>query len=302
MQKEVQCCMKKLAEIFKNQCIVGIIPEDVDNYYWYLDEENIPIGINKQISNIERDLIELHYTSVDINKFTDTAKLQWLNFLVGKKSNKIPPPPYGTTTIKFIFFFHDFDINLQLEFESLVQSFNDSFKVLFLEPEYGVILDFSMAWTEESYEIEDFLLASKQDFSQKLTFYQTISYEINHCLAEKFMIDFDLFKKFKRTDTNLMKYKDIFLNYMISSEVLAEYQIFSDWFKQLFLVDDELLAVVKCYLESGFNVTTGSKLMHMHRNTFMNKLDRFIETTGLNVKNFDEAAIVFLLIRLRKNV
>ena len=54
---------------------------------------------------------------------------------------------------------------------------------------------------------------------------------------------------------------------------------------------------MKCYLEKGFNITTGAKAMHMHRNTFMNKLDRFIEMTGLDVKNFDEAVIAYLLIK-----
>jgi hypothetical protein len=170
-----------------------------------------------------------------------------------------------------------------------------------LEARYGVILDLSDKFGEV-YEVEDFLLASKQDFSAKLTFYQTIRYEINKQLPKKFITELDLFKKFKDAHADLMTYKDIFLNCMVSSEIVTEHPLFSDWFKQLFLIDSELLAVVKCYLENGFNVTTGAKVMHMHRNTFMNKLDRFIDITGLDVKNFDEAAIAYLLIRLRREV
>ena len=303
MQKEAQCCMKKkLAQIFKDKCVTGVIPDNSHKYYWYLDEENMPIGISKEISNIERDLIELNYVSVGVNKFTDATKLQWLNFLIGQKSNKIPVNDLESTHINFIFFFHDLDTNLQLEFESLVRSFNEHFKVFFLESEYGVVLNLSVTDAGVDYEIEDFLLAAKQDFSQELTFYQTISYEINAWLPEKFIAELDLFKKFKNANTDLMRYKDIFLNYMISSDVVAKHPIFTDWFRHIFLIDDDLLAVVKCYLENGFNVTTGSKIMHMHRNTFMNKLDRFIDMTGLDVKNFDEAAIAYLLIKLRKDV
>ena len=299
MQKEGQCCMKKkLAKIFKDKCITGMIPNDAEKYYWYLDEENEPIGISKEISHIERELIKLNYVSIRVNNLTDIEKLLWLNFLNGQECDKILANASGTTAIKFIFFFHDFDTDLQLEFESLVGGFNNHFKVLYLEPEYGVILDLPVTDTRDDYEVEDFLLASKQDFSSKLTFYQTINYEVNKSLPEKFKTELNLFKKFKSNSRPLIKYTDIFLNYMISSEVIAEHPIFSEWFKQIFLVDAQVLTVVKCYLENGFNVTTGSKMMHMHRNTFMNKLDRFIDATDLDIKNFAEATIAYLLIRL----
>jgi len=292
---------KKLAEIFKDKCVTSVIPDDACQYYWYLDEENKPIGISKEISQSTRDLIELNYVSLGINKLADTEKLLWWSFLTGQESGKIPVNATGTTTIKFIFFFHDLSADLQLEFESLVQGFNAEFKVFFLESEYGVILDLLTTNSDDD-EIEDFLLASKQDFSSGLAFYQTISYEINKWLPEKFMVELNLFKEFKGINQSLMRYKDIFLNYLISSDVVAEHPIFGDWFKQLFLIDAELSAVVKCYLENGFNVTLGAKMMHMHRNTFTNKLDRFIDVTGLDVKNFDEAVIAYLLIRLRRDV
>ena len=302
MQKDVQCCMKKkLAEIFKDDCVTGVIPDDVKKYHWYLDEDNSPIGISKKISHATRELIELNYVSIDTNHLTDTEKLIWLNFLTNK-STDAPPITYPTVTnIKFIFFFHNFDVDLQYAFESLVQSFNAEFKTFFLDTEYGVILDLSDTTFDDD-EVNDFLQASQQDFSETLTFYQTIRYDINKGLPEKFMAELELFKKFKSTSTNLMTYPDIFLNYIISSEVIAKHPIFNDWFKQLFLIDAELLTVVKCYLENGFNVTTGAKMMHMHRNTFMNKLDRFVDVTGLDVKNFDEATIAYLLLRLRKDV
>jgi hypothetical protein len=288
---------KTLSEIFKGRCVTRQIPNDAKQYYWYFDEENEPIGISKEISRAERDLIELSYVSICVNKLADTQKLLWMNFLNGE-STEIPEVKAGITLISFIFFYHDFDVELQKEFESLVGSFRHDFKVLFLDAGYGVILDFSDGNRDEGNETRDFLLASKQDFSAHLTFYRTIYYEINSLLPRKFNYEFTLFEDYKDEDVDLMRYTDMFLNYMISSDVLAEHVVFNDWFKSLFVIDAELLSVVKCYLENGFNITTGAKLLHMHRNTFMNKLDRFILETGLDVKKFDEAAIAYLLIRL----
>ena len=297
MQKEAQCCMKKkLTEIFIEKYTTDV-GEDAQKYYWYFDEAYKPIGISKEISDTERELIDLSYTSISMNNLNDTEKHLWQNFLIGEEFSDIPVSAFGTTTIKFIFLFHDFDTELQQEFETLVRGFNSQFKVCFIEPEYGVILEISKANTSEDDEVEDFLSAAIQDFSTKLTFYQTVSYEVDRQLPAKFKLELNLFKEFKDNNQALMKYTDIFLNYITSNTVALEHPIFSDWFKQLFLVDAELLAVVKCYLEKGFNVTTGAKAMHMHRNTFMNKLDRFIEMTGLDVKNFDKAVIAYLLIK-----
>jgi len=294
--------MKKLAQIFKNKCHTGEIPENALDYFWFLDEENEPIGISKDISQTEHSLIESNYVSISMDDVSDIEKLLWRGFLTNTTATKIPSKSSATTHATFIFFFHDFDTDLQLEFESLVKGFNPDFKVFFLDQKYGFVLDLSVLGEGEPTEIEDFLLASKEDFSSELTFYQTIRYEINQWLPGKFKSELALFKQFKDGNRPLMKYKDIFLSYMVSSEVVSQHPIFSDWFGQIFLTDAELIAVVKCYLENGFNVTTGAKLMHMHRNTFMNKLDRFIELTGLDVKHFDEAAIAYLLMQLRKDV
>lgn len=294
---------KKLSEIFKGRCVTGEIPDDAKGYYWYFDEANEPIGISKEISRAEKDLIELNYISIGVNKLTDTQKLLWLNFLTGSEtSTKIPEVRTGTTLMSFIFFYHDFDTELQKEFESLVGSFCDDFKVFFLDSKYGVILDFSVGSQNNNLEIENLLLASKQDFSTQLRFYKTIYYEINKLLPHKFGYELALFKDYKNENADLIRYTDMFLNYLASSDVMAEHVVFNDWFKSLFVVDTEILSVVECYLENGFNITTGAKVLHMHRNTFMNKLDRFILETGLDVKKFDEAAIAYLLIRIRKGV
>ncbi|MCL1989259.1 MAG: helix-turn-helix domain-containing protein [Defluviitaleaceae bacterium] len=293
---------KTLAEIFKDQCVTDVDADHIKAYEWYLDEKKLPIGISKGISAIERDLIELNYVRIHMNTPADAEKLLWLNFLIGKEPFQLPINERGSQHLHFIFFFHDFDPNLQLEFEALVHSFNAKLKVFFLEATYGVMLNLSTDDTETNEEMQDFLHASKQDFSNMLIFYQTIRYQIDKRLPQTFKAELELFKQFKDSNFSLMKHKDIFLNYMVSSDVVSQHPIFGDWFKHIFLVDADLLRVVKCYLETGFNVTTGAKRMHMHRNTFMNKLDRFIDVTKLDVKNFDEATIAYLLIRLRKDV
>lgn len=289
---------KQLAQIFANQCVTVEEATNLENYFWYLDESNTPLGISTQISPIEKELIELNYQAIDINAAGNSEKLLWLNFLMSKNSEK-QPNFSAATVVKFIFISHALDVDLQQEFEALVQGFNSNFKVFFTEENYGVILDFSNM--EDDSELADFLLAATTDFTEAINFYLTRNYEINPRLPAKFNDEFEVFKKFQGKGS-ILRHKDIFLNYLMSSEVVSAYPIFGDWFERSLLMDKELLQVVKCYLENGFNVTNGAKILHMHRNTFMNKLDRFTQLTGLDIKNFDEATVAYLLIRLRKGV
>ena len=48
-------------------------------------------------------------------------------------------------------------------------------------------------------------------------------------------------------------------------------------------------------MENNFNVSTGAKAIYMHRNTFMNKLERFIQLSGLNIKEFRDALIAYVM-------
>jgi len=288
-----------LAKIYSQNSIIGVIPNNASDYFWYIDITNEPIGICKNISESEKKILDLHYTSINIKKTHDIEKLLWLNFLTNKNQSTQPNNNFSSH-VNFLFFYHDLEVQLRQEFEALFTSFNPNLLVLFLEANYGVCIDVKPADNQE--DIADFLQATKEDFSNELQFYQTHTYEFNQYLSQKFLNEFEVFKRFKKDHLVFIKPKDLFINYLVSTEVVSEFPIFGDWFLSLLTLDAELLLVVKTYLENGFNVTTGSKIMHMHRNTFMNKLDRFIEITGLDVKNFDEAAIAYLLMHLRRDV
>lgn len=290
--------MKTLAEIFNNRTTSDINTPDADAYYWYLDENNQPLGISKTITATEHNLINLNYMSINTALLNDP---EWHNFLTNKNASSIPDFSHLPTVANFIFCYHTLDSDLQQDFTELVGGFSPDFKLFFLEPNFAVILNLSDDPHVKS-ETEDFLLAVIADFDVSITFYQTKQYQLNQRLPDKFNAEFELFKKFRSNKNPLLSHKDIFLNYLMSSEIVSAYPIFGDWFSSLLTLDSELLAVVKCYLEHGFNVTTGAKIMHMHRNTFMNKLDRFIEATDLDVKNFNDATIAYLLIRLRRDI
>ncbi|WP_226576675.1 PucR family transcriptional regulator [Halobacillus litoralis] len=60
------------------------------------------------------------------------------------------------------------------------------------------------------------------------------------------------------------------------------------------LDDKELLQTVRVFLEAGSNTTLAAKKLYMHRNSLQYRVDKFIEKTGLDIKQFNGALITYL--------
>lgn len=58
--------------------------------------------------------------------------------------------------------------------------------------------------------------------------------------------------------------------------------------------DPELLKTIKIFLQNSSNVSLTAKKLYIHRNTLQYRLDKFTEKTGIQLKDFNSAATVYL--------
>ena len=61
--------------------------------------------------------------------------------------------------------------------------------------------------------------------------------------------------------------------------------------------DYDYLEVIKKFIENNMNVLKTSKLLYMHRNTLINKLDRFHQVTGYDPKEFKDAYVLYSILK-----
>ena len=61
------------------------------------------------------------------------------------------------------------------------------------------------------------------------------------------------------------------------------------------LADNELITTARCFLENSLNISETSRVMFIHRNTLIYRLDKIKKETGLNIREFDDAMIFKLL-------
>jgi sugar diacid utilization regulator len=58
-----------------------------------------------------------------------------------------------------------------------------------------------------------------------------------------------------------------------------------------------MIETIKTYLESNQNMISASKRLYVHRNTLIQRLDKFHQVTGFDVRVFQDAYLIYQLIR-----
>lgn len=281
----------KLKQLYEGQCVIDEMPEYPNDYYWYKDEYNHLIGIKKSIPRSERKLLGMMFEEIVGVDFDQQTKLFWLELLLHDKKSLYETIKKGYQAIRFTFFTHHFDAEMKIEFEELMKEFHEQSTVLFLDRQYGVILDLSQS---EEYSFKEMAEAIQQDFYQNINFYQTETYALNEEISIVFRREFMLYQKYRDVSQLMIGSHDLLLQYMIQS--LNLYEGYEQFHQKFQTIPYDLTEVAKVYMENNFNVSTGAKAIYMHRNTFMNKLERFIQLSGLNIKEFRDALIAYVMI------
>lgn len=285
----------QIKELYKNQCIIDEMPDYPNDYYWFKDEGNHLIGIKKNVSTSEKKLLSLLFDEIISVDFDQQTRLFWLELLLYGKTKLLEMIEPSYQEARFIFFHHNFDSESKIQFDQLIKSFNEKFIVLFIDRDYGVILDFTKRNEYDIKEFEEIAKAINEDFYYNTNLYKTMEYKINETISEAFLKEFDLYKNYRNRHKLIMEQQELLLQYMILT--VDDYGGFTQVAQKIETLAYDLIEVVKCYLENNFNLSMGAKALYMHRNTFMNKLEKFIQVTGLNVKEFKDATVAYLVIK-----
>jgi hypothetical protein len=68
--------------------------------------------------------------------------------------------------------------------------------------------------------------------------------------------------------------------------------------KEIVSIDRELILTATAFIESGLNASRAAKKLYVHRNTFIYRMDRFKNTTNLNIRDFHQALYFVLALKI----
>ncbi|HQC30704.1 MAG TPA: helix-turn-helix domain-containing protein [Acholeplasmataceae bacterium] len=145
---------------------------------------------------------------------------------------------------------------------------------------------------------ENLLESSLQELSQviieeffiEIRIYESIRFETIHDLERNI-------KKVKRmlklitfdSDDSYLNEVDL-LYFEISKPIDSSYK--KNILKK-YSDDTEMKNILKVFFECNQNTSEASKRLYMHRNTLIQKLDKFYEETGFNPRRFKDAMIIY---------
>lgn len=136
--------------------------------------------------------------------------------------------------------------------------------------------------------------------------------ELSQIISEEFFIEIRIYKS-KRFESlaslekNLKKTKKLLLtipfnpnttylnaNDLLYFEITESLDIeYKQKILQKYYHDNEMKNILKVYFESNQNTTEASKRLYLHRNTLIQRLDKFYEETGYNPRRFKDAVIIY---------
>jgi DNA-binding PucR family transcriptional regulator len=289
---------KKIMFLYENSVLSSVQPtQATDQYYIFYDQsEKNWLSIPKtNLTENELNLLKVLYEQVKMSAMPlSSLSRKWHEFLL--KDGSIP-----TLNRESNFRFIQFHIKGNgvdpTEIESAIKGFfSDEVQIIWEDDHNGIVVEERRQISLTESELTSIVDTLESDFYVKVSFYigklsPASSHLRNHFKQEK---EYFEFAKKNLTSTNITTFEKIFPAFVafhlpddIKDKVNTE-------LSSVFIEDPELYTTIKVFLENNLNASLTAKKLFIHRNTLQYRIDKFIDRTGVQLKDFYGAFTVFL--------
>lgn len=262
-------------------------------------EENEVIYFNKdKLTTEQLELLHVFLIPVEDYEKMDTTKETFWRKLIEKgevTSNNL--------TVRLFRFYHFFiygkDQNKQDFSEAISSIFQNELAVVWLSSNQGVLVEYIFNDEEEVFEAS-VVEAIMSDLFVKLSIFQGRKFTLED---GKKVYDweesiFSLGRKMLPKQQFLTQ--EQLIPFLIANETSPMTKSMLLESLKPFKEDKELLTTIKVFFQSNLNTTLAAKKLYMHRNSVQYRIDKFIEKTGIDIKQFQHAAAMYMILILEE--
>ncbi|MGY0694941.1 PucR family transcriptional regulator [Virgibacillus sp. FSP13] len=289
--------IKKLQTIFPS--LRTQVPEnqtEKDNYKWFLTPENEVIGIRQtELTEKDTTLLAAFLTPYNVNLPPLTKKeQQWM-----QQINDTAVILSNIDAYRFIYFtFPTNKLDPSAFGEAIYEIFTKQVPILWENDHSGIIIEEQM----ESISYDQIADVLMSDLYVKINF-----------LVGPYLIELADAKKYYQTLISCAKASIDFTKKVVLSYSDAIPHLFVDQAKTKILNtipemilketfdDHELLQTIETFITCNLNISVTAKELYMHRNSLQYRIDKFIEKTGFDVRQFPQAMTVQLALLSKKH-
>ncbi|MEH7180786.1 PucR family transcriptional regulator [Neobacillus vireti] len=290
--------LKKIISLYKDSVLYSEPPLYIsDKYYIFFDQsEKDWLAIPKSsLTEKELNLLQVLYEQVKVPSMPlPTLSRKWHEFLF---LNKELPSFNSESEFRFIQFQIKGSGVDQDEIESALQGFfSEDIQIIWEDPYNGIVIEEKRQITLSESEITSISDTLESDFYVKVFFYIGKLYPYSNQLRTQFQQEKEYFEFAKKhlSGANILSFEKVFPSFVAANlpEQIKE-KVYKN-FSGVFLEDPELYGTIRVFLENNLNASMTAKKLYVHRNTLQYRIDKFIDKTGVQLKDFYGAFTVLL--------
>lgn len=269
------------------------------NFKHYKTDHGHYVSIHKdELSEHTQELLSIFLTPISINNTLSPERNFWTNSLLSKNTDAtISLQHFYDHLSKFrLIHFHIQAIVEQGPFEEAVSSLSISTPlVIWITEQSGVIIEQIKQEKITLDELIDLQNAITTDFYTDVHFYVGDTFTLEDSIFEQYQWESNCFELSKGAlkNRNIYQYYDI-LPIILLNEASAKSK--ARLVKILRDVPESELESIKVFIENGLNVSLAAKKLFMHRNSLQYRVEKFIEKTGVDIKSFEGALVIYIAI------
>ncbi|MBN9656363.1 helix-turn-helix domain-containing protein [Halobacillus sp. GSS1] len=264
-------------------------------YKWFQTEHAEIVGIKKnELDQHSSELLSIFLKPLSSEESTMTEREKhWSSFLY--KNEEIPDMVWPASYRFVLFSIEDVEAEKDIVKEALQSLFPQEMPLLWTSDRDGIIIEEISSDNQEVMEFEGMADVLSSDFYTDIHFFIsefTSKPEDASKILKWAQHGAGIAKEHKLG--SIITYKDIIPYLYIDALPQEEWEhILRSIFKDI-EKDKELLQTIRIFLESGSNTSLAAKKLYMHRNSLQYRVDKFVEKTGLDIKQFEGAVITYL--------
>ena len=271
------------------------------NYKWFIMNNNEIIGIHKdELTSKDITLLDTFLVpyNIELPVLTEEEEM-WRQVIHSTEPNESEIEL--DSSFRFVYFFiSENQISPNVFNDAIHELFAKKVPILWKNGSEGIIIE-KQQDSDENLSYDQIINVLMSDLYVNINFFvgpfKEDLKEINHHFKA---LSKDAKTVFGYTNKPVVTYVDA-IPYLLIQQTEPELrEEISKTILQEYLDDEDTLKMLETFVQCNLNISETAKELYMHRNSLQYRLDRFLERTGIDVRQFQHAMPVYLAMLARK--
>lgn len=268
----------QIKKIFKSKIHENIQTLDKENYYYFYQDHTC-----KKIFAIKKDITASEYSLL---KVLFVEKRQYAQ---NSKEQKV---------YEYLFENKEYPFNDELSFiafsafDSDVQTINKVISDIYGDCTFIEYLNYTLVFCKKFDNIRNMFQAFTMDLGYEIIVHE--GFKINKKTEGKDLLVYLNFFATNFNKNTYSKFTDVVIkanNYYPEVIRIIKENVIQKLYQQHTMIE-----LINTFFNNNLNVSLTSKLLYMHRNSLINKLEQIEKITSLDIQKFEDAYVIKILI------